>query len=52
MPGVAVRDGAGVFLDDLTTEDLGVSLGVPVRPVEPVPAAFLRALVGPARGAA
>jgi putative radical SAM enzyme (TIGR03279 family) len=52
VPGAAVREGEGVFLDDLTTEDLGVALGVPVRAVEPVPAAFLRALVGPARGAA
>lgn len=46
VPAVAVRDGAGVFLDDLSPEDLGRALGTPVIAVEPTPAALLRALVG------
>ena len=46
VPAVAVRDGAGVFLDDLTPADLSASLGTPVVPVEPTPAALVRALVG------
>jgi NifB/MoaA-like Fe-S oxidoreductase len=44
VPAVALRDGDGVFLDDLTTADLAGSLGVPVIAVEPEPRAFLRAL--------
>ena len=31
LPGVMLRDGEGVFLDDLTTEDLERELGVEVR---------------------
>ena len=46
VPGVALRDGAGVFLDDLSPEDLAASLGVSVRAVEPTPTALLRAVVG------
>ena len=46
VPGVAVRDGAGVFLDDLTPADLAAALHVPVRVVEPTAAALLRAAVG------
>jgi NifB/MoaA-like Fe-S oxidoreductase len=46
VPAVALRDGAGVFLDDLTPADLGASLGAPVVPVEPTPAALVSALVG------
>jgi len=46
LPAVAVRDGAGVFLDDLTPGDLSASLGVPVTPVEPDAPAFLAALLG------
>ena len=30
VPAVALRDGEGVFLDDLTPADLARSLGVPV----------------------
>ena len=45
MPSVALRDGAGVFLDDLTPADLAASLGVPVHPVEPDARALLAALV-------
>jgi hypothetical protein len=45
VPAVALRDGAGVFLDDLTTADLAAALGVPVRPVEPDARALLDALV-------
>jgi len=45
VPAVALRDGDGVFLDDLTPADLARSLGVPVVAVEPEPRALLRALV-------
>jgi putative radical SAM enzyme (TIGR03279 family) len=44
IPAVALRDGEGVFLDDLTPADLAATLGVPVVPVEPAPRALLRAL--------
>ncbi len=46
VPGVALRDGDGVFLDDLTPADLARALGVPVVAVEPEPRALLRALRG------
>ncbi len=46
VPAVALKDGAGVFLDDLLPSDLSAALGVPVVPVEATPAALLRALVG------
>ncbi len=46
VPAVALRDGAGVFLDDLTPDDLAATLGTPVTAVEPDPAAFLAALLG------
>jgi putative radical SAM enzyme (TIGR03279 family) len=45
VPSVALRDGAGVFLDDLTPADLAAALGVPVTPVEPVARALLDALI-------
>jgi NifB/MoaA-like Fe-S oxidoreductase len=44
VPAVALRDGEGVFLDDLTPDDLARALGVPVIPVEPEPRALLAAL--------
>jgi putative radical SAM enzyme (TIGR03279 family) len=44
VPAVALRDGDGVFLDDLTPGDLERALGVPVRPVEPDARALLAAL--------
>jgi putative radical SAM enzyme (TIGR03279 family) len=44
VPAVALRDGDGVFLDDLTPADLARALGVPVTPVESDAAALLRAL--------
>jgi putative radical SAM enzyme (TIGR03279 family) len=44
VPAVAVRDGDGVFLDDLTPADLARDLGVPVRVVEPSPRALFGAL--------
>jgi putative radical SAM enzyme (TIGR03279 family) len=44
VPAVAVRDGDGVFLDDLTPADLAREVGVPVRVVEPSARALLRAL--------
>ena len=47
VPAVAVRDGAGVFLDDLAPADLATALRTPVIPVEPTPAALVRALVSP-----
>jgi len=46
VPAVALRDGDGVFLDDLTPADLARDLGVAVRAVEPDPRALLRALCG------
>ncbi len=44
VPAVALRDGDGVFLDDMTPDDLAEALGTPVRAVEPTPEALLRAL--------
>jgi NifB/MoaA-like Fe-S oxidoreductase len=44
IPAVALRDGDGVFLDDLTPADLSRALGVPIVMVEPEPRALLRAL--------
>jgi putative radical SAM enzyme (TIGR03279 family) len=46
VPAVAIRDGAGVFLDDLTPADLAASLGTPVTPVAPHAPALLAALLG------
>jgi putative radical SAM enzyme (TIGR03279 family) len=46
VPAVAVRDGEGVFLDDMTPGDLARDLGVPVRVVDPEARALLRALRG------
>jgi len=46
VPSVAVRDGPGVFLDDLTPADLTAALDVPVRVVEPTAPALLRATLG------
>jgi len=46
VPAVAIRDGAGVFLDDLSPTDLTAKLGVPVRPVETTPSALAAALLG------
>jgi putative radical SAM enzyme (TIGR03279 family) len=46
VPAVAIRDGAGIFLDDLSPGDLAASLGVPVRPVEASPSALAAALLG------
>ena len=46
VPAVTLRDGAGVFLDDLTPADVADSLGTPVTVVEPDAAALLAALLG------
>jgi putative radical SAM enzyme (TIGR03279 family) len=46
VPAVALKDGAGVFLDDVTPEDLADHLSVPVKAVEPTPRALLSALLG------
>jgi putative radical SAM enzyme (TIGR03279 family) len=45
IPAVAVRDGEGVFLDDLTPAELARDLGVPVKVVAPTARALLNALV-------
>ncbi|HET7340827.1 MAG TPA: DUF512 domain-containing protein [Methylomirabilota bacterium] len=44
IPAVALRDGEGVFLDDLTPDDLARTLGVRVVPVQAEPPALLREL--------
>jgi len=44
VPAVALRERDGVFLDDMTCGDLAAALGVPVRVVEPAPAALLSAV--------
>jgi putative radical SAM enzyme (TIGR03279 family) len=44
VPSVTVRDGDGVFLDDMTPGDLARDLGVPVELVAPEPSALLDAL--------
>jgi putative radical SAM enzyme (TIGR03279 family) len=44
VPAVVVRDGDGVFLDDVTPSDLARTLGVPVQVIEPEPRALLRRL--------
>jgi putative radical SAM enzyme (TIGR03279 family) len=46
VPAAAVRDGEGVFLDDLAPADVAAALGVPVRVVETAPGHLVRALVG------
>ncbi|HEV8472630.1 MAG TPA: DUF512 domain-containing protein, partial [Methylomirabilota bacterium] len=53
LPAVAVRDGDGVFLDDVTPSELARNLGVPVQVVDPEPRALLRAVYyggGPRNG--
>ncbi|HEY3187734.1 MAG TPA: DUF512 domain-containing protein [Solirubrobacteraceae bacterium] len=49
IPSAVLRDRDGVFLDDLTPDDLARDLGVPVRAVEPSARALLAAL-HPRRG--
>ena len=44
VPAVALRDGEGVFLDDLTPADLARDLGVPVASSSPTPGALLEAI--------
>ncbi|HEU4371064.1 MAG TPA: DUF512 domain-containing protein [Methylomirabilota bacterium] len=44
VPAVALRDGEGVFLDDLTPDDVARTLGVPVVPVACEARALRRAL--------
>jgi putative radical SAM enzyme (TIGR03279 family) len=44
VPAVALRDGDGVFLDDVTPADLARDLAVPVQVIEAEPRALLRAL--------
>jgi NifB/MoaA-like Fe-S oxidoreductase len=48
IPAVAVRDGEGVFLDDLTPADLARDLAVPVKIVAPTASALVGALLDPA----
>ncbi len=45
VPGVALKDGAGVFLDDLTPQDLASRLDVAVKAPEADPRALLRAIL-------
>jgi NifB/MoaA-like Fe-S oxidoreductase len=45
VPGVALKDGAGVFLDDLAPQDLASRLGVAVKAPGPEPSALLRAIL-------
>jgi putative radical SAM enzyme (TIGR03279 family) len=52
VPAVAVRDGEGVFLDDLAPADIGAALGVPVRVIPTAPGDLIQALVDGGRGAA
>jgi putative radical SAM enzyme (TIGR03279 family) len=51
VPAVAVRDGDGVFLDDVTPSDLARDLRVPVQVIEPDPRALLHALYPSSRRA-
>jgi NifB/MoaA-like Fe-S oxidoreductase len=44
VPAVCLRDGDGVFLDDVTPADLARDLGVRVSVVEPTPRALVQAL--------
>ncbi|HUF93602.1 MAG TPA: DUF512 domain-containing protein [Candidatus Limnocylindria bacterium] len=44
VPAVCLRDGEGVFLDDVTPDELGRALGVRVQVVEPAPRALVQAL--------
>ena len=44
VPAVTVRDGDGVFLDDVTPADLARDLGARVRVLAPAPGALLDAL--------
>ncbi|MBI2216364.1 MAG: DUF512 domain-containing protein [Candidatus Rokubacteria bacterium] len=44
VPSITVRDGDGVFLDDLTPADLARDLGVSITLVEPTGAALLHAI--------
>jgi NifB/MoaA-like Fe-S oxidoreductase len=46
VPAVALRDRDGVFLDDMTRDDLAAVLQVPVRVVEPSARGLLRAVTG------
>lgn len=45
VPDVALREGAGVFLDDLAPSDLEASLGVRVKAVKPTPRGLLNAFL-------
>ncbi len=44
VPAVCLRDGEGVFLDDVTPADLARDLGVRVQVVEPAPRALVQAV--------
>jgi putative radical SAM enzyme (TIGR03279 family) len=46
IPNVTLRDGDGVFLDDLTPRDLQDRLGVPIKMVDPAPRGLCQALFG------
>jgi NifB/MoaA-like Fe-S oxidoreductase len=44
VPAVAVRDGDGVFLDDVAPREVAAALGVPVQVVESTGSALIAAL--------
>ena len=46
VPQVALSEKAGVFLDDLTLDDVSARVGVAVRAVEPSAGALVTALLG------
>jgi putative radical SAM enzyme (TIGR03279 family) len=46
VPAVALRDGDGVFLDDLTPADLAATLQTRITAVKATPSALLRAAIG------
>jgi putative radical SAM enzyme (TIGR03279 family) len=44
VPGVVLREGADVFLDDVTVPDLGASLGLPCRIIESTPRGLMEGI--------
>ncbi len=46
IPAAALRAGEDIFLDDMTVEELGARLGVPIRPVSNDARELFRALLG------
>lgn len=44
VPNVTLRDGHDMFLDNVTLKDMGESLGMQVRPIEPTPEGLLKGI--------